>query len=179
MATKWLQTIKEMAPDIVRTGALFNPATHSGQYWQPLEMAAPSVGVEFKKVPVRDATELERAVDDLAREAGNSLLIMPDVFVFNNRELIVSLAARHRLPAIYPFRYFAEIGGLVAYGIDNIEMYRRAAGYVDRILRGASASSLPIEAPTKFELVINLKTAKALGIEVPATLLARADEVIE
>src|SRR5262245_53226923 len=115
----------------------------------------------------------------LGRYPGNSIVVLPDIFNFNNRELIVSTAARHRLPAIYPFRYFAEIGGLVAYGIDNIDMYRRAAAYADRILRGATPSSLPVEAPTKFELIINLKVAKALGLDVAPTLLAGADEVIE
>jgi len=179
MATKWLQILKEMSPATSSVGALFNPPTHSGQYWHALEDAAPSVGIVFKRIPVQDAAELERAMDELAREPGNGLLVLPDIFVFNNRALIVSLAARHRLPTIYPFRYFAELGGLIAYGIDNIEMYRRAAAYADRILRGTSPSSLPVEAPTKFELIVNRKTAKALGLEIPATLLASADEVIE
>ena len=138
MATKWLQLLKEMLPGITVVGALFNPQTHSGQYWHALDTAARSVNVEFRKISVQSVLELEQAIADLARQPGNSLAVMPDVFVFNNRERIVSLTAHHRLPAIYPFRYFAEIGGLIAYGIDNLDMYRRAAAYADRIMRGAS-----------------------------------------
>ena len=135
--------------------------------------------MEFRKISVQSVLALEQAIADLARQPGNSLAVMPDVFVFNNRERIVSLTAHHRLPAIYPFRYFAEIGGLIAYGIDNLDMYRRAAAYADRIMRGASPTSLPVEAPKKFELVINLKAARSLGLDVPPTLLASADQVIE
>jgi putative ABC transport system substrate-binding protein len=179
MGSKWLEILKEMSPSVARVGAPFNPKTHSGQFWRVLEAAAPSITVELIKVPVQDAVELERAVAGLARESGSGLLVMPDVFTMNNRELLVALAARHRLPAIYPFNYFATSGGLVSYGIDNIDVYRRAAAYVDRILRGARPGELPIEAPTKFELIINLKTAKALGLTVPQTLLVAASEVIE
>jgi putative tryptophan/tyrosine transport system substrate-binding protein len=179
MATKWLQLLKEISPAVMLVGALFNPQTHSGQYWHALDTAARSVNLEFRKIPVQNVSELEEAIADLARQPETSLAVMPDVFVFNNRERIVSLAAQHRLPAIYPFRYFAEIGGLVAYGIDNLDMYKRAAAYADRILRGTPPKSLPIEAPKKFELIINLKTARSLGLDVPPTLLTSADEVIE
>jgi putative ABC transport system substrate-binding protein len=128
---------------------------------------------------VRDPADVDRVFDALAREAYGGLMVLPDISMTNYRETIIALAARHRVPAIYPFRFFAESGGLMSYGTDVAEVFRRAAGYVDRILKGASPGELPIQAPNKYELVINLKTAKALGLEVPPTLLARADEVIE
>ncbi len=144
---KWLELLKEIAPGVTRAVAIFNPETHSGQYWQSLEAAAPSA--------------------------------MPDSFTLTHRELIVTLTARHRLPAIYPFRVFTESGGLLSYGVDQVEFYRRAASYVDRILKGEKPADLPVQAPTKFELIVNLKTAKALGLDVPWILEQRADEVIE
>jgi putative ABC transport system substrate-binding protein len=179
MGGKWLELLKEVAPRLARAAAIFNPETHSGQYWQSIEAAAPSLAVKFTRAPVRGAAEIERAVEALARDPNGGLLVMPDSFTLTHRELIVTLAERHRLPSIYPFRVFPASGGLVSYGIDQVEIYRRAAAYVDRILRGANPGELPVEAPTKFELVINLKTAKALGLDVPWILQQRADEVIE
>jgi putative tryptophan/tyrosine transport system substrate-binding protein len=179
MGGKWLQLLKEMSPDLARVGALFNPKTHTGQFWRVLETAAPSIDLVFTKLPAQDVAELERAVEGLARDGKSGLLVMPDIFTVNNLERIIALAAQHRLPAVYPFRSFAKSGGLATYGIDNIDVYRRAAGYVDRILRGANPAELPVEAPTKFELIINLKTARALGLKIPPTLLVAADEVIE
>ena len=126
-----------------------------------------------------DAAEIERVIDTLAREPNGGLVVLPDVFTTVHRDLIIALVARDRLPAIYPFRYFATRGGLMSYGFDTVDVYRQAASYVDRILKGEKPADLPVQAPTKYELVINLKTAKALGLEVPPTLLARADEVIE
>jgi putative tryptophan/tyrosine transport system substrate-binding protein len=179
MGGKWLEILKEISPDLARVGALFNPKTHTGQFWRVLETAAPSIGLVFSKMPAQDVAELDRAIEGLAREGNGGLLVMPDIFTVNNRERIIALAAQHRLPAMYPFRTFAKGGGLATYGIDNIDVYRRAAGYVDRILRGANPAELPVEAPTKFELIINLKTANALGLRVPLHLQQLADEVIE
>ena len=179
MGGKWLEVLKEISPRLARVGAVFDPRTHTGQFWRTLETAAPSLKLELAKVPVHDVAELERAIEGLAREAGGGLLVMPDAFTVSNRELIVALTARHHLPAIYPFGSFAKGGGLVSYGIDSIDVYRRAAAYVDRILRGANPGELPVEAPTKFELIVNLKTASALGLEIPPTVLTLADQVIE
>jgi putative ABC transport system substrate-binding protein len=179
MGGKWLELLKEVAPRVGRAAAIYNPETHSGQYWQSIEAAAPSLSVTFTRAPARDAAEIERAIEVLAGEPNGGLLVMPDSFTLTHRELIVALAERRRLPSIYAYRVFPGSGGLLSYGVDQVEIYRRVAAYVDRILRGASPGELPIEAPTKFELSVNLKTAKALGLEVPATLLARTDEVIE
>ena len=140
---------------------------------------APSLGVELRPVDVRDASEIERAVTAFARSANGGLIVTASGLALVHRELIIALAARHRLPAVYPHRSFVIGGGLISYGPDSIDPHRRAAGYVDRILKGEKPADLPVQAPTKYELVINLKTAKALGLEVPPTLLARADEVIE
>ena len=179
MGGKWLELLKEVAPRVARTAAIFNPETHSGQYWQSIEAAAPSLAVTFTRAPVRDAAEIERTIEAFARDPNGGLLVMPNSFTLTHRELIVALAERHRLPSIYAFRVFPASGGLLSYGIDQVEIYRRIAAYVDRIFRGANPGELPIEGPTKFELAVNLKTAKALGLDVPPTLLARADEVIE
>jgi putative tryptophan/tyrosine transport system substrate-binding protein len=179
MGSKWLQLLKEVAPRLTRAAAIFNPETHSGQYWQSIEAAAPSLGVKFTRAPAHDAAEIERAVAATARESDGGLIVMPDAFTLTHRELIVTRAAQHHLPSIYAFRVFPASGGLLSYGVDQIDIYRRAALYVDRILRGANVGELPVEAPVKFELVINLKTAKALGLIVPDKLLATADEVIE
>jgi len=178
MGGKWLELLKELAPHVARTTAIFNPKTHSGQYWQSIEAAVPSLAVTFTRSPVGDATEIERAVEAFARDPNGGLLVMPDAFTLTHRELI-ALAERRRLPSIYAFRVFPASGGLLSYGVDQVEIYRRKAAYVDRILRGANPGELPIEGPTKFELVINLKTAKALGLDVPWILQQRADEVIE
>src|SRR5262249_34195997 len=139
--------------------------------------AAPSFSVAPIKAAVRDPADVDRVFDALAPHG--ALMVLPDISMTNYREAIIALAARHRLPGVYPYRYFAASGGLMSYGIDGTDVFRRAAGYVDRILKGTGPGELPIQAPTKYELVINLKTAKALGLEVPPTLLARADEVIE
>ena len=140
---------------------------------------ASSFDVEVIPAGIRDAGEIERVIDSFAREPNGGLFVLPDIVTYVHRELIIARAARHRLPAIYPFRYFPAAGGLMSYGADPVDMFRRAAAYIDRILKGEKPADLPVQAPTKYELVINLKTAKALGLEVPPTLLARADEVIE
>ena len=176
---KWLELLKEIAPGVTRAIAVFNPETHSGQYWKSLEAAASSLAVTFKQAASRDAAGIESAVAGLARESNGGVVVMPDAFTLAHRELIIALAARHRLPAIYPFDVFTKSGGLLSYGIDQVEFYRRAAAYVDRILKGEKPGDLPVQAPTKFELVVNLKTAKELGIDVPWFLQQRADEVIE
>jgi putative ABC transport system substrate-binding protein len=179
MGGKWLELLKEIAPGVTRAVAIFNPETHSGQYWQSMEAAAPSLAVQFNRAPARQTAGIESAVADLAREPNGGVLVMPDAFTLAHRELIVALTARHRLPTIYPFRAFVDTGGLLSYGIDQVEIYRQAASYVDRILKGEKPAELPVQAPTKFELIVNLKTAKVLGLDVPWILQQRADEVIE
>ena len=160
---------------------LFNPATAAyAEFWlNPFKAAAPSFSVEAIAAPVRDTSELEPVIAAQAREPNGGLIAMPDSFTDAHRVEITSLAARYRLPAVYPFRFFAEVGGLLSYGVDRTVNFRRAATYVDRILKGEKPAELPVQAPIKFELVVNLKTARALGLEIPPTLLARADEVIE
>jgi len=181
MAGKWLELLKEIAPRVARVAFLFNPVTarYAEYFLNPLKAASPSLGVEAIAAPVRDTSELESVVAALASEPNSGLIVMPDSFTDIHRAEITSLAARYRLPAVYPFHQFAEVGGLLSYGNDQRDNHRRAAGYVDRILRGAKPSELPVEAPVKFELVINLKTAKTLGLDVPVQLQQRADEVIE
>jgi putative tryptophan/tyrosine transport system substrate-binding protein len=149
-----------------------------GQY-AIIQAVAPSLGVELRPIDMRDPGEIERAVVAFARESNGGLIVTGAPSTVVHRDQIVTLAAQHRLPAVYPFRYFAISGGLISYGPDSVDPYRRAAGYVDRILKGEKPADLPVQAPTKYELVINLKTAKALGLDVPPLLLARADEVIE
>jgi putative tryptophan/tyrosine transport system substrate-binding protein len=178
----WLEILKEIAPEVVRVGLLFNPQTSPGGgsfYSRQIEAAAATFAMQPIPMPLRNATEIEPAIIEFAWNSNSGLVILSDPFVVTHRELVMGLAARHRLPAIYPFRYIARAGGLVSYGVDVGDSYRRLAAYVDRILRGAKPADLPVEAPTKFELVINLKTANALGLTVPPTLLTRADEVIE
>jgi putative tryptophan/tyrosine transport system substrate-binding protein len=181
IATKWLETLKQIAPRVTRVAVIFNPETapFADLFWRPLKAAAASFAVTPISAGVRNTDELERMADAFAREGNGGLVVLPDVSTTNHRALIVALAARHRLPAVYPFRFFTASGGLLSYGSDVADVFRRAASYVDRILRGTSPGDLPVQAPTKYELVINLKTAKALGLEVPPSLLARADEVIE
>ena len=182
MGGKWLEILKEIAPGVVRVGLLFNPQTSPGGgsfYSRQIEAAAATFAMQPIPMPLRNASEIEPAVAEFARNSNSGLVIVSDSFMNVHRKLIMGLAARHRLPAIYPFRYFAAEGGLVSYGVDRDDLYRRVAAYVDRILRGAKPADLPVEAPTKFELVINLKTAKSLGLDIPPSLLARADEVIE
>ena len=169
MAGKWLELLKEIAPRVTRVAFLFNPATapYAEYYLNPFKAAAASFAVEAIAAPVRDTSELESVVAAQAREPNGGLIVMPDTFTTAHRAEITSLAARYRLPAVYPFRFFAELGGLLSYGNDLVDNFRRAATYADRILKGAKPSELPVQAPVKFELVINLKTAKALGLDVP------------
>jgi putative ABC transport system substrate-binding protein len=181
IAGKWLELLKEIAPRVARVAILFNPAaaTYADDFLKHFKAAAPTFAVEAIAVSVHDPSELESVVTAHAREPNRGLIVMPDNFMTAHRAEIISLAARYRLPAVYPFRYFTELGGLLSYGNDPLDNFRRAAAYVDRILKGEKPADLPVQAPTKYELVINLKTAKAIGLEVPATVLARADEVIE
>jgi len=177
---KWLELLKEIAPRVTRVAVLRDAASPSGTgQLGALQSVAPSFGVELNPVSLREAADIDRAVTAFARESNRGLIVVGSTRAAVHRELIISLAARHRLPAVYPFRYFAAQGGLISYGPDPIDQYRRAADYVDRILKGEKPADLPVQAPTKYETVINLKTAKALGLDVPPTLLARADEVIE
>jgi len=180
LSGKWLELLKQIAPGVTRVAVLRDPAITAGiGQFAVIQSVAPSLGVEVVPISVQDAAEIERAVTAFARSGDRGLIVTGSASAFVHRELIVALAARHKLPAVYYVRDFVTSGGLISYGADFIEQYRRAAGYVDRILKGAKPADLPVQAPTKYELVINLKTAKALGIEVPPTLLARADEVIE
>jgi len=181
IGSKWLETLTEIAPAIKRVAVVFNPDTapFAPLFWQPVVDAARSFAVAPMQTPVRDAGELASKIEALAREPDGGLIVLPDVSTANNRDLIIALAARHRLPAVYPFQYFATSGGLLSYGGDVADLFRRAASYIDRILKGTKPGDLPVQAPNKYQLVINLKTAKALGLEVPRILLARADEVIE
>ncbi len=181
MGGKWLETLKQIAPAVKRVALLFNPDTapFAASFVRVVEDAAPSFGIEPIAIEAHDDGELERTVADFAAKPAGGLIILPDAFTTGHRDLIVALAARYRLPAVYPLRVFAASGGLISDGGDPIDIFRRAASYVDRILKGANPGDLPVQAPTKFELVINLKTAKALGLEVPPMLVARADEVIE
>jgi ABC-type uncharacterized transport system substrate-binding protein len=178
---KYLELVKEIAPAVRRVAMIYNPPTSpfAAYYLRPFEAAGPAYGVQASAAAVHSDVDIENALDVLSREPGGGLVVLPDTFTGIHRLQIVSLTARYRLPAVYPFRWFAEIGGLLSYGIDSEDMFHRAASYVDRILKGAKPADLPVQAPVKYELVINLNTAKALGLDVPPTLLARADEVIE
>jgi putative ABC transport system substrate-binding protein len=177
---KWVELLKEIAPRVTRVAVLRDPAISAGTgQLGAIQSVAPSFGVELSPVNMRDASEIERAVTAFAQSLNGGLIVTGSALAAVHRDLIIALAARHRLPAVYTGRFYVTGGGLISYGPDSIDPYRRAAGYVDRILKGEKAADLPVQAPTKYELVINLKTAKALGLEVPPTLLARADEVIE
>jgi putative ABC transport system substrate-binding protein len=179
ISAKWLELLKEIAPRITRAAVLRNPAIASGSgVLGALQAIAPLLGVELRPIDVRNGAEIERAVAAFARGANDGLIVTGGGSPVN-RKLIVTLAARHRLPAVYPFRYYSAEGGLVSYGADLLTQFRQAATYIDRILKGEKPTDLPVQAATKYELVINLKTAKTLGLTVPPTLLARADEVIE
>jgi putative tryptophan/tyrosine transport system substrate-binding protein len=181
LAGKWLELLKEIAPRINRVAFLFNPATapFAKYYLNPFKAAATSFAVEAIVAPVRDISELESVVAAQAREPNSGLIVMPNSFLVVHRAEITSLAARYRLPAVYPYRQFTELGGLLSYGFDQLDNFDRAATYADRILKGAKPSELPVQAPAKFKLMINLKTANALGLDVPPLLQQRADEVIE
>jgi putative ABC transport system substrate-binding protein len=177
---KWLELLKQIAPRVTRVAVLRDPSRASGSgQLGALQSAAPSFGVELSPIGLRDAGEIERAITAFARGSNGSVIVTSGTQSIVHRKLIITLAARHRLPAVYPYRFYVSDGGLVSYGPDHVEQYRFAAGYVDRILKGEKPADLPVQAPTKYELVINLKTARALGLDVPPTLIARADEVIE
>jgi ABC-type uncharacterized transport system substrate-binding protein len=180
MFGKLLEVLKEVAPQITRVAVILNPdqAPQAGM-WRAVEAAAPSVGVLVTAAAARDASELERAIDGSARGPDAGLVVLPSPVTEGNRKLVIAMAARHRLPAVYAFRHFVTDGGLICYGVDLADQYRQAAAYVDRILRGEKPGELPVQQPTKFELVLNLRTAKALGLDVPWFLQQRADEVIE
>jgi putative ABC transport system substrate-binding protein len=180
LSAKWLELLKQIAPGVTRVAVLRDPAIASGiGQFGAIQSAAPSLGLEASPVNVRDVGEIERDIAAFARSSNGGVIVTASALATRHRDLIVRLAARHRLPAIYASRYFVTDGGLISYGPDLLDQYRRAAGYVDRILKGEKPADLPVQAPTKYEFVINLKTAKALGLEVPPNLLARADEVIE
>jgi putative tryptophan/tyrosine transport system substrate-binding protein len=180
LSGKWLELLKQIAPSVTRVAVLRNPAISSGPaQFGVIQAVAPSLRVEVTPLNMRDAGEIERAVAAFVPAGNGGLIVTASALAQSHRDLIVTLAARHKLPTVYSERNFVAAGGLVSYGPDQIDQYRRAAGYVDRILKGEKPADLPVQAPTKFELVINLKTAQALGLEIPPTLLALADEVIE
>jgi putative tryptophan/tyrosine transport system substrate-binding protein len=180
LSAKWLELLKEIAPSVTRAAILRDPGITGGiGQWAAIQTVAPSLGVELLPVDVRHPAEIERAVTTFARVPNGGLIATGSASTTVHRDVIITLAARHRLPAVYPFRRFTADGGLSSYGPDIVDQYRRAAGYVDRILKGEKPADLPVQAPTKYDLVINLKTAKALGLDIPARVLARADEVIE
>jgi putative ABC transport system substrate-binding protein len=177
---KWLELLKQIAPGVTRAAVLRDAANPSGTgQFGVIQAMAPSLGVEVSPIGLHDAEEIERGITAFARRSNGGLIVTPSGLTTVHRDLIITLVARHQLPAVYPFRYFVLSGGLIAYGPDPTDQWRRAAGYVDRILKGEKPADLPVQQSAKFNLVINLKTAKALGLEVPASLLARADEVIE
>jgi putative ABC transport system substrate-binding protein len=180
MSGKWLELLKQIAPSMTRAAVLRDPAVASGiGQFAAVQAVAPSLGVELSPVDLRDAGEIERAVTAFGRGVNGGLIVTGSGLAFAHQDLIISLANRHRLPAVYWNRRFVTRGGLISYGPNTIDPFRRAADYVDRILKGTKPADMPVQAPTKYELVVNLKTAKALGLEIPPTLLARADEVIE
>jgi ABC-type uncharacterized transport system substrate-binding protein len=179
LSGKWLELLKEIAPRVMRTAVLRDPVAVGIGQFAAIQAVAPSLQVELSPVDVRDAGEIERAVTAFADRPNGALIVTASAFTAIHRELIIALARRHQLPAVYPFRYYITSGGLISYGPDPIDQFRLAASYVDRILRGEKPADLPVQAPTKYELVVNLKTAKVLGITIPPTVLARADEVIE
>ena len=177
---KWLAMLKEIAPNLTRAALLANPRTAAFDYFlRSAKTLAPSLAIEVVPMPIENANDIERSIEGFAREPNGGLVLPPDTTTVVHRDLIIPLAARHRLPAVYAIRVFVAAGGLMYYGTDFVELYRQAASYVDRILRGAKAADLPVQLPTKFETVVNLKTAKALGLTVPQGLLVAADAVIE
>jgi len=177
---KFLELLKEIAPSTTRAAVVRDPVTSVGiDLFGAIQNAAPSVGVEVSPVNVRDADEIERAIAAFARTSNGGLVVTASPSAFVHRDLLIALATRHKLPAVYPTREFIITGGLVAYGPDTIDQYRRAASYVDRVLKGEKPADLPVQAPTKYELVVNLKAAKALSLTIPPSVLTRADEVIE
>ena len=179
LSGKWLELLKEVAPPVVRVAVLREPGVAGIGQWAIIQAVAQSLGLELKPIELNAPEQIERAIATFARSPNGGLIIVVSAAALHHRELIISLAARHRLPAVYAYRIFVTDGGLISYGADIAGQYRRAAGYVDRILKGEKPGDLPVQGPTKYDLVVNLKTAKALGLDVPDSLLARADEVIE
>src|SRR6516165_442852 len=181
IASKWLELLKEVAPQAASVAIIYNPQTapYAGALLRSIETAGPAFAIQPIAMPIRDAGTIENAIEAFAREINPALLVLPDVTTTLHEELIVKLAAQHRLPAIYPWRHFVTAGGLMCYAVDLPDLWRRSASYVDRMLKGGKPTDLPVQVPTKYQLVLNLKIAKAIGLEVPPTLLARADEVIE
>ena len=181
MATKWLQMLTQISPPVTRVAVLYHPVTaaYAGVFLRSIEDAAQTLKVTVRSAPVKDDAEIEALMAGLAREDHGGLLVLPDVFNVAHRKAIVSLATTHRLAAVYPYRYFTDAGGLMSYGVDVFDLFRRSAAYVDRILKGEKPGDLPVQNPVKFELVINLKTAKALGVTIAPSMLNNADEVIE
>jgi putative ABC transport system substrate-binding protein len=181
MGGKWVELLKEVAPDVSRVTLLFDPATgpQVDYYREPIEAAARSLAIALKSAPVGDVAAIEAEIAAMAQERHTGLIVHPDIFTYTHRDLIVSLANRANLPAVYPFTVFTLAGGLLSYGVDLLDLQRRAAGYVDRILKGSKPEELPVQLPTKFELAVNIKTAKALGLTIPQSLIATADQVIE
>jgi ABC-type uncharacterized transport system substrate-binding protein len=179
IAVKWLELLKEIAPSISRVAIIYDPTDFNSKHIQEIEAAIASFGVQLSSFIIRNVSDIERAIDGFAIQPHGGLIILPGTFTVVHRDLIISLAVRHALPNIYPYRYYPAVGGLASYGVDNVESYRRAASYVDRILKGEKPADLPVQLPTTFRLVINMKSARTLGLDVPPTLLARADEVIE
>jgi putative ABC transport system substrate-binding protein len=180
LSGKWLEMLKEIVPQVTRVAVLRDPAISAGiGQFAAIQSIAPSHGVDLTPMNVRDATEIERAIATFAQTSNGGVIVTGSALAAAHRDLLVALMAQHKLPAIYSDRLFVAAGGLISYGSDNIDQYRAAAGYVDRILKGEKPADLPVQAPTKYEMVINLKTAKALGLEIPPPVIARADEVIE
>ena len=177
---KWLELLKQIAPGIARAAVIRDSSLTSGTaQWAAIQVVAPSLGVELSPIGVHNGGEIDRAISAFARGSNAGLIVTSSTLAIGHRQRIIELAARHRLPAVYPYGYFVTDGGLISYGPDQVDSFRRAAGYVDRVLRGEKPADLPVQAPTKYELVINLQTAKSLGLKIPPSLLARADEVIE
>ena len=180
IGAKWLELLKEIAPNVTRAAVIRDPAIAAGLgMWGAIQSVSPATGIEVSPINITDVGEIERAVAAFAQASNGGLIVTGSALTVQHRDLLIALAARHKLPATYYDAYYVSAGGLISYGIDNIDQFRRAAGYVDRILKGEKPADMPAQQPTKYELVVNLKTARALGIEVPPALLARADEVIE
>jgi putative ABC transport system substrate-binding protein len=179
IAVKWLELLKEIAPSISRVAVIYDPSDFNLKHIREIEAVIASFGVQLSSFIIRSVSDIERTIDEFAIQPHGGLIVLPGPFTVVHRDLIISLAIRHALPNVYAYRYYPAAGGLASYGVDNVESYRRAASYVDRILKGEKPADLPVQLPTSFQLVINLKSAKALGLEIPPTLLARADEVIE
>jgi putative ABC transport system substrate-binding protein len=179
IGAKWLELLKRIAPNVKRVAVIRNATVLGGAQLGAIQAVAPSFNVEWRPIDPSDAVMMERAITAFAQEPNGGLIVTGSGFALFHRDKIVALAAQHRLPAVYSSRFFVPAGGLLAYGVDTLDQSRRAAGYVDRILKGEKPADLPVQAPNKYELVINLKTANALGLTVPETLLATADEVIQ